>query len=382
MSWTFKNTDSFHPTLSLALGLGPTDAPVPSYCQPYVLVRLPPAVFIDPHTFPAHSALTFLNSSLVDFRAVDFSRVELEAAVGWSDPRGDVRRRRASASSAAGHSGGVRRVGDKPGKRRAVKKPGKDTFVVVGQEDEEDERDGGQRRLRATSESKRSDARAPLARERTAVLLALDRDFDQRSQDQNNKDESDEGGDEGDDEEALTGVKRSSSPTSSSSNKEKATIDIPLHVRYLPPRHGSTPPSSSEILDRLLHPSTSGLYDDVTLPVPDVLLACTYSPASPPSPFEAVEPDELLPPPHSHLTLPPHLASLEWFRHRPAPQASSRLTLTLPQGDASLASPVQQLTLALFVVVALYIAASLRSTLNRVRQTQAQWEKVMLGKTK
>lgn len=403
MVWTLRNADSFHPTLSLTLDNGSDDLvrTSPASCQSYILARLPPAVFVDPYTFPPSAtqsskgvqALTFLNSSSVEFRNVNFANVELEAAVGWSDREGVARRRSSAARAGAGAGRGSSSDGKQA--RRAIKQPGKDTYVVVvGQDNGEDDQS---RELRATSESRRADARAPLAREQTAVLVALDSRLESRierdgtvggsTKNEKESDDDDDDDDDVDEQEALTGIKPSSS--SKHLDKKASTVDIPLHVRYMPPSAASPShlPSPSELLDRILNPGNSGFYQDVTLSKPDVLLACSSAlPASLSQKWSSVEPDELLLPPHSHLTFPRQLATFKWYRLdvplSPSHTSSTGLTLSIPQGDASLAAPVQHLTLCFFTAIALYLALSLHRILNSVAQTQAQWKKIQLGKTR
>lgn len=105
---------SFHPTLSVPLSQSFLGAP--DSCQAYVLVSLPPALFVDPWQPPVSTASSHngddrdsLHIAAAHFLAAgDKSNVELEKAVGWTHDKQKIRRRNRSSQQAGSSSGGVK----------------------------------------------------------------------------------------------------------------------------------------------------------------------------------------------------------------------------------------------------------------------------------
>lgn len=94
---TIVNAGSAHPSFNVSIPASFIDAPRSRgrSCQPYVLIKLPPGLFLDPNTFPRQLKLpssslhgsrivdqiTLLEGSTPDW---DYSRVELEGPIGYS----------------------------------------------------------------------------------------------------------------------------------------------------------------------------------------------------------------------------------------------------------------------------------------------------------
>jgi hypothetical protein len=222
---------SFHPVLRVTFpsgffSAGPSNSPS-STCDPYLLLSLPPALFIDPWQEPIHPILqaqahsqaqteastsrrSGKNSSSaagvriehVEFLSAGYpSQVELEKAVGWT-----------GAGGGAMYSG--RRVWQgKDERTRTLRSSSKDDDEVLSSAD------GGSSKKQAN-------------REREAVLLRL------------------------------------SSSSASSSNQK---LRFPLHARYLPPVSSS----QSSLASRLLSPTGSGNYIEVGIEGLEVFWACT-----------------------------------------------------------------------------------------------------------
>ncbi|CAO1625659.1 unnamed protein product [Sympodiomycopsis kandeliae] len=97
---------NFHPTLRVPLTGSFLTAP--ESCQAYVLVSLPPALFVDPWQPPVSTSSSAGDTSqsahitAAHFLAAgDKGNVELEKAVGWTHDKGKIRRRERSGPSSS-----------------------------------------------------------------------------------------------------------------------------------------------------------------------------------------------------------------------------------------------------------------------------------------
>ncbi|PWN24222.1 hypothetical protein BCV69DRAFT_23730 [Microstroma glucosiphilum] len=226
MATSTLSPSSLHPVLRVTFPSGFFSAGPSSTCDPYLLLSLPPALFLDPWQEPIHPVLQAqlltqnqiqstdgkvssraagIRIEQVDFLSAGYpSQVELEKAVGWTG---------ASASSGgAAYSG------------RAVWQ-GKDERTRLLRSSSRGEEEGSN----SAGGSKKA-----ANREREAVLLRF-----------------------------------SSSPSSAGSSKQK--LRLPLHARYLPPVDSS----QASLTSRLLSPHGSGNYIEVAIEGLEVFWACT-----------------------------------------------------------------------------------------------------------
>lgn len=241
MSVQLRRDDSLHPTLRLSFPDSFLGTLTAEQCTPAVLVRLPPALFLDPHTFPGNqpssssaarvASVRHLNSTHPSLSWYDFTRVELEAGVGYSDPTGKERRRQQQQRSDWHPSQGTQ-----------VKRVSESKFVVASDNDE------GQSRYQDLL----GDVAQPLAKEHRAVLVTLDKRRGTSHEEQDEYDAVDE----------LTGA-RGDEPT--------ATLDIPLHGRYLSPTLHDL--SWDRAWRAFVWPS-AGTYERISLDRPELLWMC------------------------------------------------------------------------------------------------------------
>lgn len=221
---------SFHPVLRVSFpsgffSTGPSTSPS-STCDPYLILSLPPALFLDPWQEPIHpilqaqahsqaqnaastsesdskksSSAAGVRIEHVDFLSAGYpSQVELEKAVGWTGAGGE-----------ATYSGRGVWQGKDEG-TRILRRSSKGDDEVSSS---------------AGSGSKKKAAN----RERESVLLRL----------------------------------------SSSAGSSKDKLRLPLHARYLPPVSSS----QSNLASRLISPSGSGNYIEVGIEGLEVFWACT-----------------------------------------------------------------------------------------------------------
>lgn len=242
--------DSFHPKILVSFPPSYLAALPAEECKPVVLVRLPPALFIDPNTFPSTSSQSFSSSissaKVISLRHLgsdhpslsshDFTRVELEQGVGYSDPKGEQRAKEASQD---GSGAATSRYNTPRGKE--VKRLGQGQFVVASRGS-----------VHTRYQDANADASRPLAKEYRAALLTLDkqRNIDAEDDDHVNSEEV-----EYDD---LTGFRI---------GKEAVTLslEIQLHARYVEPI--KTDGTLGEMWK-------AGNYQDVLLDKPEVLWMC------------------------------------------------------------------------------------------------------------
>jgi hypothetical protein len=201
-STRLENAQSMHPKLQITVPQSFfSDLSTVAECSPAVLIRLPPALFIDPNTFPskAHShvqSLRHLGSDHPSLSSYDFTRVELEAGVGYSDRSGAGRAKTGSQASAS---------------RREVKRVSGDKYIAANKGS-----------LHSRYQDRHADARRSLAKEHRAALLTL------KMSKSNRETESVPAEDQYD---SLTGeaIGRAT---------PMALIEIPIHTRYVEPVKG------------------------------------------------------------------------------------------------------------------------------------------------
>ena len=228
---------SMHPKIHISVPPSYLSALSAAECSPAVLLRLPPALFIDSNTFPSSAhhgssssaqvvSLRHLGSDLRSLSSHDFTRVELEGGVGYSDPSGKERARAIDwekRQQASPSGSGVKRVGSS------------DRYFAASRGS-----------IGGRYQDEHADAQRLLAKERRAVLLT----FRKRSSDAGSS--SSNTGDEEYD--SLTGV-------SISKNKSTIPIEIPIHSRYVEPVKGKASWMMSN-------------YEEVQLDKPEVFWMC------------------------------------------------------------------------------------------------------------
>lgn len=343
------HADSLHPTIHLRFPHDFLSTLTADQCKPAVLLRLPPALFLDPHTFPVSrpsssvqiDSLRHLNSSHPSLASYDFTKVEIESGVGYSNPRAGAETNTAEAEE---RTRPVRPRGQQ------VKRVG-DSFIVASSEDVGS---------RVRYQDEHADANAPLAKEHRAVLLTLRQDK-QGARNKSRKEDA-----EYDD---LTGLRAEQEEAD-----DTVALDIPIHSRYVLPH--ATTLTREQLWRRTMLPS-AGNYQQVFLDKPELLWMCKeveYLLDS--AVYDKVSYKDLLPSPHSHLSLhlTPHESKWNFYRYR-MPLHETAFRLSLPAGDASLGPYVQLITFGLVVVAALWTAVQVQGALVGVRKVQAQWEK-------
>jgi hypothetical protein len=341
------NAASMHPTFQLNIPESFISALKAEECEPSLLLRLPPAFFLDPDTFPFDQpsssvridSLRYLNSTESPLALYDFNRVELEAGVGYSHPHAkDVPKDRSSD-----------RTRPVRPKQNHVKKVGDNQFVVASAGD------GGSR---SRFQNTYADAHHPLAKEYRAVLFKLhkvDRRISATARAEVSYDD-------------LTGER-----LGDASVEETATLDIPLHSRYVSPQISE---STSDFWKSILSPS-AGHYEEVLLDKPDMLWICPdveYNLDS--SVFDRILASDLLPSPHSHLSLQlaPAASKHNLWRYK-IPSQDSPFRLRLPAGNASIGPFVQVVTFALLFIAAAWAALQIQAALSRTQKVEAQFAK-------
>ncbi|KIS65866.1 uncharacterized protein UMAG_06241 [Mycosarcoma maydis] len=328
------SADSFHPTLLITLPSPNVPANLHSQaCDANLLVHLPSGVFYDPFT----ASNTIINGGARKARRGEVltdSRVELEAAVGWT----------ARPSAKAERQWWERAEADE---RRSV-----------------DMQDVLSAALRQ--------AAGQVVTDQLPVKLSLDKDRARvKASDQNGKQNQ-----------SQTFKQERSTVVIPVPVDELLTADglfqvhVPLHVRYHPPATRDTrepsgvtlireiAPSSLRqlyyhVLERLGHsstrPSTLNQHAKITLLAPNLYISCsdtssTRSPAS------------LLPPSHAHLQpqLMAHLTSTGTQARHIVALASSlkndRLALRVPVPDAAVLDAVHGVTMLTVVGAAVTVA--------------------------
>lgn len=373
------NPNSAHPTLRLSLPASFLDPPQEQsssrdgvqderqqQCRAGILVRMPPGVFLDTSTFLGTGAsgsqrrlashVDMLNASTsVDSRLArnwDFTRVELERAVGFSLVD---RMDRLDASTVEAVVGG------------SVGMPSDPTLAA------------------ATARDASPDAKRLLVREFTAAVVWLR----QMTPDQNDAIEH------------ATQVRdQPSQRTAWSTN-----LEIPLHARYPLPipsknKHGT---SWRAALASLVNPTDNGNYRLRLLEQPQAFWSCARSVdqlATGTGVYERMaSADAMLSPMHKHLSLASILGTggavgsgndgdgvgaryHQVYRLRlPARTSREPFRLRVPTARQEHAAPVVVITLASLVLAALVLAACIRreiaslSTHQSKRQQQRQARK-------
>lgn len=238
-----EQADSLHPKILVTVPQRYLSALSAEECKPAVLVRLPPAIFIDPNTYPSTSkqslsssaarvtSLRHLGSDHPSLSSHDFTRVELEQGVGYSDPKGEERRIRQDSNA----DGAPRYT---PSKGKEVKRIGEGQFVVASRG-----------KVHTRYQDANADAKRSLAKEYRAVLLTLEKQAQTDTQDDiDTKIEYD----------AMTGLRIGKQAVTSS-------LEIQLHVRYIEPIKTD---------GTLVEMWKAGNYEDVLLDKPEVLWMC------------------------------------------------------------------------------------------------------------
>lgn len=245
MATSTLSHSSFHPVLRVTFPSGFFSADPSATCDPYLLLSLPPALFLDPWQEPIHpvlqgqvhtqdtdstsksdrkgsSSAAGVRIEHVEFLSAGYpSQVELEKAVGWTGARPS-----AGSGSSSGPISGASYSGrgiwqGKQERTRILRSSSRGDDEVLSS---------------AGAGGGGSSNKKPANREREAVLLRLS---------------------------------SASSSTSTKSSKER--LRLPLHARYLPPV-GS---SEASLASRLLSPSGSGNYIEVGIEGLKIFWACT-----------------------------------------------------------------------------------------------------------
>lgn len=234
-SITLEDVPSQHPKLRLQIS--EVDLEGPAGCTPYLIVSLPPAVYVDPYELPPHRPLSGSGARLSSRVAVQnvsiVGKTELEKSVGWTDPQGS--RRRIASNRSSKHSASLAH-----------------DFA--------------------------------LSSENTAVVFKLELDEPSRRHDYNFMD-------------AMDSILRDfrtdgkaepkKSPKDAKTAEQLAkmhTLDIPVHTRYLPPvpanfgvAAGQPLPDWREMLRGLSDPS-KGHYEHIEVPEPKLIYSCAGEP--------------------------------------------------------------------------------------------------------
>ncbi|KAK0552498.1 hypothetical protein OC844_006425 [Tilletia horrida] len=340
VSTTLTGVPSLHPTISVSIPAAHLS--LPSHCRPFLLQRLPPAVFLDPYAFRlANRAL--VHPSVVR-NLTYLGLTELERAVGWSDPEGTTRsadrfvrklqRQRERAAAGAGSDAGETEAADLEASVRA------------------------------------------LGLEHTGVLIELQRRGIREDPALAEKVVK-----------AIKGEQVDLDEDSSASTRA-TTVSIPVHARYLPPvevgKGGVASASGGvdvqAIKEQVLDPSgRRGLYEEVKIDRPELFWACegdmTQEEAFKQG-WSFVEPHQLLPQPvYSHVSLTPPFPAfnphyIRFLRPNPTAEDTSPLLLRLPRGDASLGPILQALTFAIVGLASLIVVLQARRVVAQVRRVE------------
>lgn len=252
---------NFHPTLSIPLPH--TVLSTPAQCEAYVLLSLPPALFVDPWQAPVSgSAKAETPGHIADthFLSGSAAEIELEKAVGWTSSAETVGRK--GIASDGGSAGDTSTPHVSPSRqyetvtrKKWVAGEGivEETIKVVAEGEEEDEEPHQLNTYAPPTKANR--------RERESVLFKLAT----RRQDSTLK-------------------KVVKSVVGSSEDEEKSEdsqpLQIPLHARYLPPVDGAGEEQTSirsliQQVHSAWHSPSSGNYHDVSIEGLEVFWACS-----------------------------------------------------------------------------------------------------------
>ncbi|KAL9938271.1 hypothetical protein V8E36_002894 [Tilletia maclaganii] len=350
---------SLHPSIKVTIPA--EDLSLPSHCRPFLLQRLPPAVFLDPYAYRTENRV-LVHPSIV--RKITYlGLTELERAVGWTDPTGErrsadrfVRKLQRQRASKLQQSGGQQ--------QHHVRIAADADSASTGTEPETEAQDI-EASLRA------------LALEHTGVLIEL-----QPRGIRNDAGLAEKVA------KAIQGEEVELSGSSSSRNAKETTLTIPLHARYLPPvavGQGGLA-SASHGLDlaalggQIMDPRGShGQYDDIAIDKPELFWACegdmTQEEAFKQG-WNFVEPFQLLPQPlYSHVSFTPPFPPfnphyLRFLRPNPDAEQKAPLVLRLPRGDGSLGPLLQLVTFGIIGFAALLVIGHVRRVVKAVQRVE------------
>ncbi|KAE8257960.1 hypothetical protein A4X13_0g1988 [Tilletia indica] len=362
MSTAFANVPSLHPTIKVTIPAGHLS--LPSHCRPFLLQRLPPALFIDPYAFQLQNKI-LLNPAIIK-NITYLGQPDLERAVGYTDSTGAVR-----------NADRFVRTLQRQRKRSDEVKA---AVAALGYSDGQDVKvsstspDEGETEIQDLEASLRA-----LNREHTAVLLELQRRGIREDPALAEKVVK-----------AMKGekVNLEEGAGAAASSRAETVVSIPVHARYLPPvavGKGGVASSAGGVdvqalRDQIVHPNGShALYDDVFVDRPDLFWACegdmTQEEAFKQD-WSFVEPAQLLPQPlYSHVSLTPPFPAfnphyLRFLRPNPTQQDQTPLVLRLPRGDASLGPLLQALTFGVVVLASLLVMVQVNRVVSTVRRVE------------
>ncbi|CAD6884543.1 unnamed protein product [Tilletia controversa] len=354
MSASLSGMPSLHPSIQVSLPASHLSPP--AHCRPFLLQRLPPALFLDPYAFRIQNTVLAPPAHIRNITHLGLT--ELERAVGWTDPTGATRR------------------ADRFVRRLQRQRKRADEVKALGQ--------GQGERVNPTEEDNKEtesfDLDASLRAlnlEHTAVLLELHpqaiKEEDPALAEKVFK--------------AIKGEDVALEETSPSSRK-KTVVSIPVHARYLPPLavgKGGLADSGrgldlGALREQVLRPNGSGgLYDDVLIDRPDFFWACegemTQQEAFKQD-WSFVQPAELLPQPlYAHVSLTPPFPSfnphnIRFLRPNPTDESRSPLVLRLPRGDASLGPLLQAVTFGVVLLATLAVMVQASRAVSVVRRVE------------
>ncbi|UZJ55409.1 hypothetical protein CBS101457_004729 [Exobasidium rhododendri] len=332
------NAASMHPIIHLSFPESFLGGQSSEECEPAVLLRLPPALYLDPNTFPHRQikGFRYLNSTYPPLDTFDFNKVELELGVGYSLPSTQ------------------RTTEGRPEDRTQPVRPRQDNVKRVG-ENRYRVASAGDGRDKVRYRDVYTDTHHPFAKEYRAVLFQL----------QTGDSESTAKAKAAVRYNYLTGRREGEVAVG-----KAGFLDIPLHSRYVSPQAIDF---GTDIWKALLFPS-AGNFERVSLDKPEMFWMCrgtdhpidTYD-------FDKISPSDLLPSPHSHLSFQLTFdESLYHFWRYKMPSQDTPFLLRLPAGNATLGPYIHIVTFAFLIVAAMWAAVQVRTALLRIQKTQAR----------
>ncbi|KAK0554842.1 hypothetical protein OC846_001945 [Tilletia horrida] len=359
LSASLTNVPSLHPTIQISIPA--SHLTLPAHCRPFLLQRLPPAVFLDKYAYRLDNRALVHPSTVKNITYLGLT--ELERAVGWSDPEGKTRSADRFVRKLHRHR---KRLEDAKARGQPAPPP------PTADSDEGEDTETAEQDLEA---SKRA-----LSLEHSAVLIELQRRATHEDPQLAEKVVK-----------AIKGEDVDLSAEGVARNQKRETVlSIPVHARYLPPlpagqagtRASWSGLDINALVQQVVDPKgPNGLYENVHIDRPEVFWACegemTQEEAFKQG-WTFVEPHNLLPQPeYSHVSFTPPFPPfnphyLRFLRPNPSTNAAdlAPLTLRVPRGDASLGPILQSLTYLLIGLAAWMVLLQTRKVTAQVRRVE------------